>query len=79
MSRGSIFRKYYSEYMGLRSNFDIFHNQVINMPRDHFDGTNIDKVRTLAGYLLLVEGEVDDRGLNYKQLMGVIKKRLDEG
>ena len=79
MSRSSIFQRYFAEYMGSRSNFDRFHNEVINMPRDHFDGTNIDKVRTLAGYLLLTEDDLAGCDINYKQIMSSIKNRLDSG
>lgn len=79
MSRSSFFQRYYARYMGSLANFDKFHNEVINMPRDHFDGTNIEKVRTLSGYLLLTEGDFNGREVNYKQIMEAIKSYLYVG
>ena len=62
----TVFEEYFSKYMGRREGFDTFHNEVINMPRDQFSDTGLDKIRTLAGYLLLTEGKLDTSGVNYK-------------
>ena len=44
-----IIKNHYKNYEG-RTGFDTFHNQIINMPRDHFSDTSIEKIKLLAGY-----------------------------
>ncbi|MCQ2740544.1 MAG: hypothetical protein MJ210_00270 [Alphaproteobacteria bacterium] len=75
----TVFEEYFSEYMGSREGFDTFHNEVINMPRDQFSDTGLDKIRTLAGYLLLTEGNLDVSGVNYKTTLECIAKQLNNG
>ncbi len=75
----TVFEEYFSEYMGSRDGFDTFHNEVINMPRDQFSDTGLDKIRTLAGYLLLTEGKLDASGVNYKTTLECIATQLREG
>lgn len=75
----NILQKYYSEYMNTQSGFETFHNEVINMPRDQFSDTGLNKVKLLAGYLLLVEGKFDSQGVNYKDTMLAIRDELNQG
>ena len=74
----TVFEEYFSKYMGRREGFDTFHNEVINMPRDQFSDTGLDKIRTLAGYLLLTEGKLDTSGVNYKTTLECIATQLKE-
>ncbi len=72
----SLFEQYYSQYMNTYSGFQLFHNEVINMPRDQFSDTGLEKVRLWAGYLLLTEGKIKKTGTNYKRIMDIIKEEL---
>ncbi len=49
------------------------------MPRDHFDGTGLPKVRMWAGYLLLTENRLPAGGVNYKTAMDCIARQLAAG
>lgn len=73
-----IIKNYYKNYGGI-SGFNTFHNQVINMPRDHFSDTSIEKIKLLAGYLLLTEGKLPKDGCDYKLIMQCIAEQLHEG
>ena len=75
----TVFEEYFSEYMGTGAGFEKFHNEVINMPRDQFSDTGLDKIRTLAGYLLLTEGRFGSSGVNYKTTMACIARQLRDG
>ena len=75
----TVFEEYFSKYMGTRDGFDTFHKEVINMPRDQFSNTGLDKIRTLAGYLLLTEGKLDTSGVNYKTTLECIATQLKNG
>ena len=75
----TVFDKYYSEYMKTVEGFVRFHNEVINMPRDQFSNTSLQKIRVLAGYLLLTEGKLDSGGVSYKDTMLCIKTELSKG
>lgn len=75
----TLIQKYYSQYMGTLAGFNTFHNEVINMPRDQFSDAGLNKVKLLAGYLLLVEGKLDPQGVNYKDTMLAIHKELSLG
>ncbi|MCM1086671.1 MAG: hypothetical protein NC419_00840 [Muribaculaceae bacterium] len=75
----SVFQQYYAKYQGSFPGFMKFHNEVINMPRDQFSNTGLDKVRILAGYLLLTENHLDSRGVSYKDTMLCIRNRLKAG
>lgn len=75
----TVFEEYFSEYMGSREGFSSFHNEVINMPRDQFSDTGLNKIRTLAGYLLLTEGKLDASGVDYKTTLECIATQLTEG
>ncbi|MDK7754538.1 MAG: hypothetical protein QP753_00705 [Peptoniphilus harei] len=72
----TVFEKYFSQYMGRIEGFNTFHNEVINMPRDQFSNTGLDKIRMLAGYLLLTEGKLDNSGVNYKTTLECIATQL---
>lgn len=75
----TVFEQYYSEYMGSKKGFKKFHNEVINMPRDQFSDTGLEKIRMLAGYLLLTEGKLDLQGVNYKTTLKCISDQLNSG
>lgn len=65
--------------MKSRSGFDRFHDEVINMPREKFSNTSLQKIKTLASYILLTEGKIPCEGYNYKQVMGIIRDELNSG
>lgn len=75
----TLFEQYYSSYMDNKDGFNKFHNEVINMPRDQFSNTGLDKIRTLSGYLLLTEHLLDDEGCTYKDIMFQISNELRIG
>jgi hypothetical protein len=75
----NIFDKYYKVYQGNSGGFSKFHTEVINMPRDQFADTGLEKVRMLAGYLLLTEGRISYAGCSYKDTMRIIKTELTSG
>jgi len=68
----NIINEYFKDYSTSRPNFEKFHNQVINMPRDSFSTAKLSKLQTLAAYLLLIEGKARDSGENYKTIMFLI-------
>ena len=68
----------FSDYAGNERNFNEFHNQVINMPRDAFSTANLKKLQSLASYLLLIENKIGNSGLNYKEIMAQIIKELSQ-
>lgn len=72
----SAIKDYYSEYMNTKLNFETFHNQVINMPRDAFSTATLEKLQSLAEYLLLIENEVSADGMTYKDFMMLIIEQL---
>lgn len=74
----SIIKDYYKDYDGI-TGFDSFHNQIINMPRDQFSDTSIHKIKLLAGYLLLTEGELPKDGCDYKTVMKCIGTQISKG
>lgn len=65
-------RTYYKDFVDTAKGFSTFHNQVINMPRDAFDGTDLLKLQVLASYLLLIQDTVNTEGNDYKQIMNLI-------
>jgi len=69
----------FKDYANSKSKFEKFHNQVINMPRDTFSTANLKKLQSLASYLLLIENEIDNTGMNYKEIMTQIIKELRKG
>ena len=75
----TVFEKYYSYYKNSIQGFNDFHNEVINMPRDQFSDAGLQKVRVLAGYLLLTEGFIDSDGGSYKVFMHIIHEQLISG
>ena len=68
----NVFENYYSSYQNSFQGFTVFHNEVINMPRDQFSDAGLTKVRVLAGYLLLTEGKISHEGESYKMIMDFI-------
>ncbi len=75
----SIFEKYYGEYMGTKSGFEKFHTEVLNIPRDRFSDTSLEKIRSRAGYLLMTENLLDSGGCNYKEVMNCMANELSKG
>lgn len=72
----SCIEEYYNTYLTEIDKFNSFHNQVINMPRDEFSETDIQKIQTIAYYLLLTERFVDSTGNNYKEIMKIMSDNL---
>lgn len=68
--------KYYASYKNSFKGFEKFHNEVINMPRDQFSDTGLEKIRVIAGYLLLCENEVKSNMINYRQIMQCIHDQI---
>ena len=50
-------REYYANYTSTIGNFETFHNQVINMPRDSFSISNLKKIKKLCAYISLIDSE----------------------
>ncbi len=69
-------RGYFKDYVDTQQGFEIFHNQVINMPRDAFGGNDLSKLQILASYLLLIKDDVNLEGYNYKQIMSLIASKI---
>ena len=69
----------YPDYVGTTQGFDNFHNEVINMPRDSFSEQGYDKVKDVAGYLLLIKEIIGTRTLTYKETMNLISEELVKG
>lgn len=70
---------YYSKYLKTKNNFNVFHNHVINMPRDAFSTVSLEKLQSLAEYLLLIENKVDSEGMSYKDFMQLIIAEIHSG
>lgn len=62
----------YSNYYGSLKKFEDFHNEVINMPRDHFSFHKLKQLRCIAAYLLLIKDKLSSTGNNYKQILGFL-------
>lgn len=73
----NIIASYYRDYVGSSEGFEIFHNQVLNMPRDAFEGAGLSKLQTLAYYLLSIKNFVSPNGNNYKEILNLIASNLD--
>jgi len=69
-------KTYFKDFVDTTEGFSKFHTQVINMPRDAFAGAGLEKLKTLASYLLLIEGKADATGNNYKEIMGLISNSI---
>lgn len=70
---------YYSDYLSSVANFEKFHNEVINMPRDEFSSATFKKIRSLASYLLLTKASFNiSEGHNYKEILGFIIQELSK-
>ena len=72
--QNNIIQKYFHKYLSSRENFDIFHNEVINMPRDSFSKNQKFKLRSISAYLLLIQKRVNFRPVSYKQILYYINK-----
>lgn len=51
-----------------KEDFDNFHKQVLNMPRDSFSDFNLDKLRSLVEYLNLIKIDIGPEGCNIDEL-----------
>lgn len=69
----------FSNYAGSKRSFERFHNQVINMPRDAFATATLNKLQSLASYLLLIEDDLGEASTNYKEIMALIIDKLRDG
>lgn len=75
----NIVAQYFSEYKTNHASFNSFHNEVINMPRDNFKDSGLEKIRVISGYILLTELSLFDKEVNYKELQCAISKELSYG
>lgn len=70
----------FADYLGTNNNYEkfkIFHNQVINMPRDNFSYINPGAIQSLCAYFLLIENEYDNvNGMTYPQIRDLIKSKI---
>ena len=72
-------KEYYKNYLNTKYHFDLFHNEVMNMPRDEFGSAGLKKIKMLAGYLLLIEDEINNEAKNYKQILGYMINKIASG
>ncbi len=75
----SKIRYYFHNYAFTREKFDLFHNQVINMPRDSFSNNDLYKLQVLFAYLLLLENKTPEKGFTYRDIMEAIAFQLKQG
>lgn len=71
--------KYYNSYKNSIEKFDKFHNEVINMPRDHFSDMGFEKIKIIAGYLLITEDTLSQKICNYKEILECIHNKMGLG
>lgn len=66
----NIIKTSFSSYYGTKNNFEKFHNNVINMPRANFSelGDTIKLLRSLASYILLIDRDILEKPINYKEI-----------
>lgn len=66
----NIFIENYGKFVNSKSNFDKFHNKIINMPRANF--SELDKtiklLKSLASYIGLIDSSFFDEPHNYKDV-----------
>lgn len=72
---GSV-RGYFKDFVDTQEGFRIFHNQIINMPRENFDSKYFKKLQTLAFYLLLIKSEFNPNYSSYKTIMKLISSKV---
>ena len=58
------------------SEFNNFHNQVLNLPRDSFSNFTLMKVKSIAEYLYLIKDEFPPEGLKVKDIYIKIHYKL---
>lgn len=73
----SVIASNYSTYIGTQEGFKKFHNEVINMPRDEFSSIGLEKIRTIASYLLLCKETIGNDSVTYKAIMQTIHEALN--
>lgn len=72
--------EYYSEYLSSVANFEKFHNEVINMPRDKFSDAGYEKIRSLANYFLTTKAYYNfEEGLTYKDILDILIENKTKG
>lgn len=62
----------------LKEDFDEFHKQVLNMPRESFSNFNLGTLRSIAEYLELINTDIDSEGCSLKDLYIKIHFALKE-
>ena len=72
--------EYFSNYMSTKENFEKFHNQVINMPRDNFSYISVEAIQSLCAYFLLIENDINNvNGITYPEIRQSIKQKIRSG
>jgi hypothetical protein len=68
-------KNYFKDYTDTKEKFNIFHKQIINMPRPNFREMGLSILKVLASDLLLIEDVVEPKGNNYKEIMNLIRTK----
>ena len=75
----SVIPIYYKNYLKTKENFNTFHKQVINMPRDNFSCIKLDEVQSLCAYFLLIENLFDNKeGISYPEIRKLITEQIQK-
>lgn len=66
----NIISESFANYLNTRTNFEAFHNNVINMPRANFSelGDTIELLKSLASYINLIDEKFFEGPTNYKEI-----------
>lgn len=77
----NVYLQYFNKYSNSNSNFSVFHNQIINMPRAKFSqiGDIIRLLKSLASYILLIDMNIISKTLNYKIVYEYIVNNYKNG
>ena len=64
------FNKLFGNYKNTVFNFEIFHNQIINMPRPSFEEMEYisELMRSISAYILLIDYEKLNSSIHYKTI-----------
>ena len=71
--------QYYQKYYQKTNLFDSFHNDVINMPRDHFSTSKLKQLRYLSAYFLLLKNKLPEKGTTYKEILKRLIEEIKNG
>ena len=75
----NVIKKYFQDYLNTSANFERFHNQIINMPRDSFSNNDFIKVRSICSYLKLIPIDDLTKPMNYVEILDKIRNQISLG